>query len=71
MESLFLSYDRRERDEAREEGRRGRDTQRQREGGREILMAEENYFLFFHPARERGWRKEGREGERESEGEKF
>ena len=63
----FLSPMIGERDGAREggtEGERGRDTQRQREGGREILTAEEKNF-FFCPARVRGWQNGGREGERE------
>ena len=49
---ISVSYDRRERDGAREggmEGERGRDTQRQREGGREILTAEEKKILLPPP----------------------
>ena len=74
---LSLSYDRKERDGAREGGTEGeRDTQRQREGGtegegeggRELLTAEENCFFFFRPARERGWRKGGRGRERGTKG---
>ena len=45
--------------------------EREGEGGREFLTvegntaAEEKCFFFFRPARERGWRKGGREEERE------
>ena len=79
----FLSPMIGERDGAREggtEGERGRDTQRQREGGREILTAEEKKFLLppceserVAEWRARGGERDGRRdrggGERESEGE--
>ena len=72
---LSLSFDRRERDGARDgEGERdietergrdgGRGREREGEGGREILTAEENCFLFRPREREGGGRERGR-GERE------
>ena len=81
---ISLSYDRRERErdgvrEGGTEGERGRDTQRQREGGREILTAEEKKILLppceserVAEGRARGGEREmdeGTGGERESKGE--
>ena len=62
---LSLSYDRRERDGAGTEGRRG-ERDAETEGG----TAEGNCFFFFRLPRERGWRKGGLEGEieRDEEG---
>ena len=49
-----------------EGGERERHTETERGSVREILTVEEKNF-FFRPARERGWPKGGREGEREGD----